>query len=168
MTAVWGKTILSITFFLIFLLLYQREKTVVKNILYYILILSQFYLFSSSLLHEFSISTANNAPGSHPPLSHLKNVITSIVILLTLREISDEASTSTTSRLLFPHFCSLFNYYYYLKCSHQGKIKNNNKIKRPQYVWHTGIFPSQKKCKMLRRHNLLQSSKDVHKVYEGL
>lgn len=165
MTAVWGKTILSIIFFLIFPLLYQREKTIVKNILYYILTLPQFYLFSSPLLSEFSINTTNNAPGSHPPLSHLKHVITNIVILLNLREISHEASM--TSWLFFPRFSSLFNYNY-LKCSYQIKIKNNNKSKRPQYVWYTGIFPSQKKCTTLRRQNLLQSLKDVHKVLERL
>lgn len=83
------------------------------------------------------------------------------MIFLTLREISHEAST--TSWLFFPRFSSLFNYCYYLKCSYQMKIKNNNKSKRPQYVWYAGIFPSQEKCTMLRRQNLLQSSKDVHK-----
>ena len=151
----WYSPLFSLLFFHCFT---EEKKQFTININW---LLPQFYPFSLSPLCEFSINTTKNTPGSHPPFSHHQNVITSIVILLGFGEVSTEAvNFPRTTCLIFPHFSSLINYYYdySLKCSHQKKIKNNNKA-NPQYGWHILIYVAQ--IKWLRRHNLLLCPKDV-------
>lgn len=145
--------------------------------LYYKLILLQFYPFSLSLLCQFCVNITNNPLDFHFLLFHLQNVITSIIILLAFGGGSVKAAIfpRTVSCLFFTNFCSLFLLLVlYCCCYYQlllllsymflSKIKNNNKPRRLQCVQHTSV--SQGKNKMLRRHNLLHPSKDACKVFE--
>lgn len=70
---------------------------------------------------------------THSPFFNLQNVITSVEILLVLKEDQLKQQIFLLQHAAwFSHFCSLFNYYHYFICSHQRHIKNNNKPQRPQ------------------------------------